>query len=58
MGWLLYYGKEGCGGGGMCLNQGALSCGGTHFIKPSSWGRRAVHTSIIEIHQTRLQPVG
>lgn len=32
--------------GRMCLNQSALSCSGTHFIRPSSWGRGSMRPRI------------
>lgn len=40
----------------MCLNQGALSCSGTHFIKPSSWGRGSMHPHIYHTNPSGLSP--
>lgn len=40
----------------MCLNQGALSCSGTHFIKPSSWGRGSVRPHIYHTNPSGLSP--
>lgn len=38
----------------MCLNQGALSCSGTHFIKPSSWGRGSMRPHIYHTNPSGL----
>lgn len=40
----------------MCLNQSALSCSGTHFIKPSSWGRGSMHPHIYHTNPSGLSP--
>lgn len=40
----------------MCLNQGALSCSGTHFIKPSSWGRGSMRPHIYHTNPSGLSP--
>lgn len=40
----------------MCLNQSALSCSGTHFIKPSSWGRGSMRPHIYHTNPSGLSP--
>lgn len=40
----------------MCLNQSALSCTGTHFIRPSSWGRGSMRPHIYHTNPSGPSP--
>lgn len=40
----------------MWLNQSALSCSGTHFIKPSSWGRGSMRPHIYHTNPSGPSP--
>lgn len=40
----------------MCLNQSVLSCSGTHFIKPSSWGHGSMRPHIYHTNPSGLSP--